>query len=153
MRRATRRIQLSISLFPFISVLLCAMGVLIVVISTQNMLALGSADFVIRIGGSEQEKEAIFVDCTEKGIVILPECVEVPLGLLRQDADTPFATLLDTLELSEGKKYLVLLVRPEGIESYSQAKKLATEVWNNIEIGKDALLPGSGDVILQSKGM
>ena len=54
------------------------------------------------------------------------------------------------LNIYAGKKYLVLLVRPEGIESYDRAFHLATGVWINIPVGKDALLPGSGKVLLRS---
>ena len=151
MRRRSRANQLSVSLFPFLSVLLCAMGVLIVVISTQNVLGIGTADFVVDLVGSETEREAVYVDCVADGIVILPAQTAVPLHMLRRDANSPFAALLDRLELSGGKEYLVLLVRPEGVESYRRAVSLATQVWHDIHIGKDALLPGTGKVILISE--
>lgn len=146
-----KRARASFSLFPFLSVLGCTIGVLIVIISAQNIVALGSADMVVDLGGAEREREPVYVECTRNGLLIHPRRIEVPMVQLRRDADSAFAAVLDDIELSEDRKYLLLLVRPDGIESHDRAMHLATQVWHNIRVGKDALLPGSGKVILSGR--
>jgi len=147
-----RRARATFSLFPFLSVLGCAIGVLIVIISAQNIVALGSADMVLDVGGTEREREPVYVECTREGLLIHPQRIIVPIAELRRDVDSAFAALLDSIQLSEDRQYLLLLVRPDGIASYDRAMEMATHVWRNIRVGKDALLPGRGRVIFSGGG-
>ncbi|MFN4261146.1 MAG: hypothetical protein ACK4RK_17800 [Gemmataceae bacterium] len=147
-RRAKK--TLSISLFPFLSVLVCAMGVMIIIITGQNLLALGqTADQLMEIAGSEQEKQPVYVECDSDGILIHPERTAVPLTALKGDGPTAFHRLLDTLKASAGKRYLVLLIRPDGIDAFERCFAMAED--HDIQVGKDVLYSG-GRLILTQDG-
>lgn len=153
------------SLFPFLSVLLCAMGVLIVVISAQNLIVVGGEiDQVLEVGGGEyDDRQAIYVECREDLVVIFPERWEVPLDSIKEsNARTKFDDLLDRLEKNNREEFLVLLIRPDGVETYFQCLYRVEERnyemsgdllggENQIQVGKDALLPG-GELILTEDG-
>jgi hypothetical protein len=148
-----RRSRVSPSLFPFLSVLLCAMGVLIVVISGQNLLAVGGGiDQALEIGsGTFEGKEAIYIECREEGIIIYPEETAVPLQEIKdEDPGSAWMQLLTTLESRKEEQYLVFLIRPEGTEAFDYCEYQANLV-RGIDAGKDALLSG-GDLILMEDG-
>jgi len=52
----------------------------------------------------------------------------------------PFARLLTELKASDGKRYLVLLIRPNGIDAFENCEAIAGA--RKLAIGKDALLGG-----------
>jgi hypothetical protein len=150
-----------ISLVPILSVQKCAMGVMVVIICAQNMVALGRSmshkdDQVLEIAGSSQEAEAVYVECQATKVLIhSPEPKEVSLAELQGGHSSAFHKLLDELQASKGKKYLVLLVRPEGIATYDPCFKLANIRMANDEnfrVGKEAVLSG-GDIILTRDGI
>ncbi len=149
MPRRRRKSEDTISLFPFLSVLTCAIGVLIVIISGQNLLAFGDSDQLIEIGSqAEQEEQPIYVECDGDGIIIHPEQTRVPIASL-YESSKGMKQLLGQLQAGPGKKYLVLLVRPSGIDSYERCLRIAKQ--KDIKVGKDALLSG-GDVIFTAQG-
>ena len=148
-----RKARSSPSLFPFLSVLLCAMGVLIVVISGQNLIAVGGGlDQVLEIGaGAFEGKEPIYIECREDMILIYPDFTEVPLQEIKdQNPNSEWAQLLSRLETRKEDEYLVFLIRPEGVEAYSECKFQANDL-RGIDVGKDALLTG-GELILTENG-
>ena len=135
------------TLFPFLSVVGCAMGVLVVVISSQSLLAVKVPNMVIRVPGAQHGRQPVYVECDAAGLIVHPQRTRVPMSALRRDADSAFHALMNDLEISEdtaAKKYLVLLVRPEGVKSYQRAIDLAQEVWMRVKVGKDVIPPGGG---------
>lgn len=148
-----RRSRVSPSLFPFLSVLLCAMGVLIVVISGQNLLAVGGGvDQALEIGsGTFEGKEAIYIECRAEGILIYPDKTAVSLEAIRnEEPGSEWMRLLAQLEQHREEQYLVFLIRPEGTEVYDYCEYQSKYV-RSIDAGKDALLSG-GDLILLEHG-
>jgi hypothetical protein len=154
-----RKEAVSISLVPILSIQKCAMGVMVVIICAQNTVSLAVSlgqkdDQILEVAGSVQDKEAVFVECQDKGILIHPEKTAVSLETLKGPAPSPYLKLLDTLQASGGKKYLVLLLRPEGIPTYHRCFDLAMQRKRfdpNFHVGKDALLTG-GNVVLTKGG-
>jgi hypothetical protein len=146
MSRRRRKDAASISLLPILSIQKCTMGIMVVLICAQNLVSLGkTADQYLEIVGAVQDREAVYVECQQKGIIIHPGREEVPLESLKGEDPSPFHQLLDDLKASDGKQYLVLLIRPEGVAVYRECYKMALE--RDIQVGKDALLSG-GDVVL-----
>ena len=84
MPRPRHRTDTENSLFPFLSVLACAIGVLIVIIGGQNLIALGSSDQIIEVTGTLKGKTPVYVECDRDGIVIHPEGLRVPLTELHE---------------------------------------------------------------------
>jgi hypothetical protein len=148
-----RKARSSPSLFPFLSVLLCAMGVIIVVISGQNLIAVGGGlDQVLEIGaGTFEGKEPLYIECREDAIIIYPDGIEVPLDEVKaENPNSEWMQLLSSLESRKEEQYLVFLIRPEGTEAYEYCEYQANYV-RGIDAGKDALLSG-GDLILTENG-
>lgn len=118
-RRCAERMP-TVSLFPFFSVLLCAMGVMLVVVCGQVLASLGgSLEQVIDIPGSV-ELDSVWVECRKEEVVIyeLPGAQRVPSEELER-LHSRFQQLLDRLEARPGQQgHLVLLVRPDGIGTF-----------------------------------
>ena len=149
----SRRPRATPSLFPFLSVLLCAMGVLIVVITGENLIAVGGGlDQVLEIGaGSFEGKAAVYVECRESSILIYPDRLEVPLASIKEgEPETEWRKLLARVERHKADQYIVFLVRPEGVEAYQECEFEAS-YRHGIDVGKDALLSG-GELILTQDG-
>ena|SRR5581483_456694 len=146
-----KRSDATFSLFPFLSVLVCAMGVMIVIITGQNLVAMGGTqDQYMEIAGSVEGKEAVYVECQENGVLIHPDRIEVSLETLKGPGPSSFHQLLDRLEQQPKERYLVLLVRPEGIKSYERCFFMA-RFERKLEMGKDAI-PSGGNIVLTKDG-
>jgi len=142
-----RRQRPAPTLFPFLSVLLCAMGALIVVITGQSLVALaGGVDQVIEVpAGDGAALRPAFVECRPEGAVLQPEGGRIPLEAL-DDPDTPLAARLDALAADPGR-YLVLLVRPRGTAAFRACAEAARA--REVPVGKEAVLAG-GDLVFRT---
>lgn len=149
-----------ISLLPILSIQKCAMGVMVVIVCAQNLVALGKSmaqqdDQILETGGV-QDREAVYVECQARKILIHtpPMAQEVSLEEIRGPATSKYHQLLDDLQASKGKKYLVLLIRPEGVPTYDPCFQLAIarkQKDDDFQIGKEAVL-SAGDLILTKDG-
>jgi hypothetical protein len=148
--RRRRKDAATISLLPILSIQKCTMGIMVILICAQTLISLGqTADQYLEIGGVQQDREAVFVECQKNGVLIHPAKREVSLADLKGNGPSPFHDLLDDLKINKERKYLVLLVRPDGIESYERCYAKVRE--RRLDVGKDALLEG-GDLILTKEG-
>jgi len=151
MTRRRKKEGASISLLPILSIQKCAMGVMVVIICSQTMVSLGkTADQYLEIAGGVQDRQAVYVECHKKGILIHPDKIDVAMDVLRGPGPSPFHQLLDDLAAAKNAKYLVLLVRPEGIDSFEHCYKTA-KFDRQLDVGKDALLEG-GNIVLTKEG-
>jgi hypothetical protein len=150
MPRRRRKRAAGISLLPILSIQKCTMGIMVVIICAQNMVSLGkTADQYLEIVGTVRDREAVFVECRDKGVTLLPDRIEVSLETLKGPGPSPFHQLLEELQAFKGKKHLVLLIRPEGIASFRVCFRAALQ--RDLEVGKDALLSG-GEIVLTREG-
>jgi hypothetical protein len=174
-RRHRNKDSISISLVPILSIQKCAMGVMVVIICAQTAISIArttvpvddrsdrlvdpppapaviapSDDQYLEIKGSAEGREAVYVECREKEILIHPEKTTVSLESLKGFGPSALHQLLDELVAARGKKYVVLLVRPEGIATYRHCLRMANYE-RNLDVGKDALLSG-GNIILTQSG-
>lgn len=141
------RQRVEASLFPFLSVLLCAMGVLIVVVSGQSFLTLSAGvDIVLHAPAHEEALEPVYVECAEHAAVLHPDEVEVPLDGLA-DPLGPLARLLDRIRQESARRYVVLLVRPDGYTAFQRCLEQVQR--RGIQVGKEALLSGGKVVIVE----
>ena len=96
-------------------------------------------------------KEPVFVECHAGGVNIFPRSGE-PVTVVREaleDAGSPLGLLLGSLEADRGRRYLVLLVRPSGIESFNVCRNLAYR--RGLEVGKDAVFE-KGELHVRARG-
>jgi hypothetical protein len=131
------------------------MGVMVVIICAQTTVAISktaaeAGDQYLEVSGTVQDREAIFVECQAKEILIHPARTAVSLETLKGLGPSPFHQLLDDLQNNRDKKYLVLLIRPDGIPVYERCLRMAYGD-RKLEVGKDALLAG-GKIVLTKDG-
>jgi hypothetical protein len=160
-----RKDAATISLLPILSIQKCTMGIMVVLICAQNLVSLGeTSDQVMEIGGSANpEKVPVYVECQKDVVLIHSTGQEIPAADLKPfgpdmkpfdeikepDKPTPFHELLKELSDKDSKKYLVLLIRPEGINTFRRCYILA--LMREVKVGKEALLSG-GKVIFTEDG-
>src|SRR5262249_5104781 len=111
MARRRRRRTASISLLPILSIQKCTMGIMVVIICAQNMVSLGkTTDQFVEMVGAIKDREAVYVECRQKDIIIHPDKTEVGLESLKGTGPSAFHDLLDKLKTEQdkdkNKKYL-----------------------------------------------
>ena len=143
------------SLFPFLSVLAAVMGTLILIIAGMSQLALANPKQRIKTDPFDPgKKNAVYVECRKDGVLIYPEDPTdgepefVSRRDIRNDGGEWFA-LTRRLEYDD-TRYLMLLVRPEGVGTYSDAR--ASVSGTTIDLGYEPLF-GTGSVSFRSRKM
>ncbi|MCW6037574.1 hypothetical protein K4A83_15005 [Spirulina subsalsa FACHB-351] len=127
-RRSTlHRKSYEVELFPFLSVLACTIGtliLLIIVITTQTF----SEDKEVRIiarteDGQNQRKIPRYIDCRGDGIVLHPQETFIPANEINQ-RNRELAQLLSEVKANQEREYLIVAVRPSGIQVFNQVRDL-----------------------------
>jgi hypothetical protein len=143
-----REAEPAFSLFPFLSVLVGVMGVMALIVSGMSLVGLQDADQVIELEHDPQtDKEAVFVECRHDGLLLHPEGSRVPLDDLRS-SDSPWYRRLQTLRAERDQRYLVLLIRPDAIESFRQSLTMARAA--GIDVGYDPVY-ATGEIRFRNK--
>jgi hypothetical protein len=143
MRRSSRSPkfpQIEIELFPFLSVLACTIGsliLLIIVISTQTL----SSDREITIiakteEGKNAQKIPRYIECREDGVVIYPSQEFIPKDKLNRQ-NSKLLQLISEVKNKSQKEYVIVAVRPQGIEIFKQVRELIER--ENIDIGYEPI--------------
>ena len=150
MSRQRPRLTVTFTLFPMLDILSNLVGVLILVITGTAIVAINQPSQTFTFSApSSTEKAPRFVECRRDGVLIHPERTAVPLARLNA-WDSPYVQLLSWLSQGEGRRYyLVLLVRPDGIDTFDAARKKALEVVGS-EMGYEPVYQ-SGDVRVQQE--
>ena len=88
MRRRINFKKIELELFPFLSVLACTIGsliLLIIVVSTQTLDTNPEVTIVAKTeNGTNRGKEPRYIECREDGVVIYPSQEFIPLDQLDQ---------------------------------------------------------------------
>ncbi|GFE67788.1 hypothetical protein [Chroococcus sp. FPU101] len=128
-----------IELFPFLSVLACTIGTLILLIIVLTTQIFGEQQSVTIIAKSETGKNASkkprYIECRQDGIIIYPQEEFIPQQYLKL-SDTLLELLL-TLKQNKDKEYLIVAVRPDGIETFQQVRGLIEK--QGIDIGYEPI--------------
>ncbi len=141
------------SLFSFLSVLKAVMGTLTLIISGMSHLAFANPKQRIDIEAfTPGKKSAVYVECRSDGLLLHPDRVGdgAPTFVAREDLDLPegaWSTLRRSLEL-DGHHYLMLLVRPDGVRTFHDARATLGDA--AIDVGYEPLF-GTGDVQLHER--
>lgn len=143
-RRTFSRQKTDIELFPFLSILACTIGtliLLIIVLTTQSLnqsqsntnpekLNDNSKDKQIKIiardegeNGNNQAKTPRYIECTLDGVIIYPNKIFVPKENI-SDFNSPLQELITLINFNKEKEYLIIAVRPDGIDVFKQVRNL-----------------------------
>lgn len=114
-------------------------------------------------GPNGTNRRAIYLECTSDGLVIWPEGSKITLDQLRDSAESanPLDAALRTIRIhalqvygDEIAPYPLLVVRPDGIETYAAARK-AMQTWDDqfgyelIESEKEIAFPTKDPQLLE----
>lgn len=128
----SRRQPASISLFPFLSVLMCAIGTLVLVICGMTLLSLesGQQTFVVTIEeqgktrrGQAFKQQPIYVVCAGTGLTIFRSSSEQEKLPTDELDDARMRQLVSELRNLQGKRWPVLFVKPSGLDHMTRLYK------------------------------
>ncbi len=161
-RRTFSRKKPDIELFPFLSILACTIGtliLLIIVLTTQTLnksqsesnetqeqtekVEDKSKDQKVKIiakdegeNGRNKTKNPRYIECREDGIIIYPNKVFVPRENI-EDFTSPLQDLITMIELNKQKEYLIIAVRPKGVNVFKRVRNLVEGA--EIDIGYEPI--------------
>ncbi|MBD2667234.1 hypothetical protein B6N60_04841 [Richelia sinica FACHB-800] len=142
-KRITKRSATEIELFPFLSVLACTIGVLIlliIVLMAQTFSNQRQVTIVARTeNGQNQSKQPRYIECRSDGIIIYPGEKFVSINTLNFSYSL-LKTLLEEVKINRDKQYLIVAIRPDGIEVFKQVRTLIES--EGIDIGYEPLDEG-----------
>ena len=141
-RNIYRKQQTEIELFPFLSVLACTIGTLILLIIVLTTQALEPQEAIVVAKTEEDSKGAnknkipIYIECREDGFVLHPSKEFAPRADL-YDEKSPLRKLVAELKTQKEEKYLIVILRPDGLEMFNKIRELVTK--EEIDIGYEPL--------------
>ncbi|MFN7908596.1 MAG: hypothetical protein ACK507_01465 [bacterium] len=139
MPRAMRsRQSIQIDLFPFLSILACTIGSLILLIIVLTSEIIGSQKQVTIVAKSDnglnRSKQPLYIECQADGVILHPKQVFVAASVLESEF-SPLGILLKKIDPSQ--EYLIVVVRPDGIDTFKRVRSLVEG--RGIDIGYEPL--------------
>lgn len=135
-RRSISRSSIQIELFPFLSVLACTIGTLILMIIVITSQMLGEEQKEVKIvarteAGKNQTKNPFYIECRQDGIVIYPQQTFVSAQNIGQP-NSPFRQLLSRISQSRDREYIIAAIRPDGFQVFETARSLIEQEGINL---------------------
>jgi hypothetical protein len=144
MRRRKRRKleESSISLDSFLDILANTMGVLIFITLFAATQVFNQQEVTI-VAESEQgenrAKNPRYIECRADGVVLYPSEEFVPQARLK-DPGSPLQKLITQVKNNRDREYLIVAVRPDGIDLFNQVRELVEG--EKIDIGYEPIDSG-----------
>lgn len=144
MRRRIKHSRIETELFPFLSVLACTIGsliLLIIVVSTETLSDKREVTIIAENeeGGINQKKQPRYIECKEDGVIIHPNETFVPTNKLDQP-DSALIKLIGEVKEKRDQEYVIVAVRPSGIDVFQQVRELIET--EGIDIGYEPIEEG-----------
>lgn len=128
-----------IELFPFLSVLFCTIGTLILIIILLVAQATGSTKKVNIIAKNSnsinQSKTPRYIECQSDGVIIHPSKKFIPINDINQ-TNSAFGMFLSEVK-AQKTEYLIVAVRPDGVEIFQEIRELIES--EGIDIGYEPI--------------
>jgi len=142
-RTRRKRQNIEIELFPFLSILACTIGTLILLIIVVTAQSLSDERQVTIVAKTEEGKNATktprYIECRSNGVVIYPSEEFVSLSNLER-TNSPFQQLLREVRRNRNKEYLIVAIRPDSFDVFEQVRDLIEA--QNIDIGYEPIDEG-----------
>ncbi len=141
-RNIYRKKQTEVELFPFLSVLACTIGTLILLIIVLTTQALEPQEAVVvakaeKDGkGANKNKTPLYIECRQDGFIIHPSKEFAPRADI-YDQKSPLRKTIAKLKANKDKQYLIVILRPDGLEMFNKLRALVDE--EGIDIGYEPL--------------
>ena len=141
-RSIYRKRQTEVELFPFLSVLACTIGTLILLIIVLTTQALEPQEAVVvakvdeNSKGANQNKTPLYIEARKDGFILHPSKEFAPRADL-YDEQSPLRTTVANLKANKDEQYLILILRPDGLEMFDRIRELVEQ--DGIDIGYEPL--------------
>ena len=140
-RNIYRKRQTEVELFPFLSVLACTIGTLILLIIVLTTQALEPQEAVVvakvdESRGANQNKTPLYIEARQDGFILHPNKEFAPRADL-YDERSPLRQTIANLKANKDKQYLILILRPDGLEMFNKIRDLVEQ--DGIDIGYEPL--------------
>ena len=134
-RRTSAKNHIEVELFPFLSILACTIGTLILLIIVLTTQALEQQEVTIIAKteqGENQSKAPRYIECRQNGVVLYPSEEFVPQEKL-DDPNSALQKLIAQVKANKDKEYLIVALRPNGIDIFERIRNLVED--EGIDIG------------------
>lgn len=142
-RSISRKQHIEIELFPFLSILACTIGTLILLIIVLTTQALSKQQVTIVAKADEQginaTKTPRYLECRSDGVVLYPSKELIPVDQL-QKPNSPLQQLIAELKANRDREYLIVALRPNAIDVFNQVRAILEQ--EKIDIGYEPLDAG-----------
>ena len=141
-RNIYRKQQTEVELFPFLSVLACTIGTLILLIIVLTTQALEPQEAVVVAKteedskGANKNKTPLYIECRQDGFVLHPSKEFAPRADL-YDEKSPLRTMIANLKAKKDREYLIVILRPDGLEMFNKIRELVEK--EGVDIGYEPL--------------
>lgn len=150
-RNTHRKKQTEMELFPFLSVLACTIGTLILLIVVMTTQASKPQEAVVVAKVAEnlqqanqkktplyanKQKTPLYIECRQDGFVLHPNKQFAPRADL-YDEKSPLRKTIANLKANKDKQYLIIILRPDGLEMFDKVRNLVRN--EGIDIGYEPL--------------
>lgn len=143
MRRRFRKNKTEVELFPFLSVLACTIGsliLLIIVVSTQTLDSNPEVTIIAKTeSGKNQGKQPRYIECTKDGLVIYPSKTFIPKQNIQKE-NPQLSKFISEVKKNSNKEYVIMAIRPQGIEVFQEIRDLLEN--EKIDIGYEPIEEG-----------
>ena len=142
-------------LFPFFDLMVCTLGVLTLLAGSIVSLSLETTGITITNANieairGETQKEPLYIEWTGHGLIVYPSLIQIPIAIspssdpgfdiarIEQDLQlqirqSAFASALQCLRQNQQSRYLVVLVRPSGFNTFLAFRDIIIQ--SGIDIG------------------
>lgn len=138
-RRTITKNRTEVELFPFLSILACTIGtliLLIIVLTTQALEKQEVALIAKTENGENRSKSPRYIECRKDGVVLYPSEEFVPQEQL-DDPNSALTKLIDRVKANRDREYLIVALRPNGIDVFEQVRALVEG--EGIDIGYEPI--------------
>ncbi|WNC22112.1 hypothetical protein RHG98_12090 [Thermosynechococcus sp. PP22] len=122
-RRQSHHLQLD--LFPFLSILACTIGTLILLVVVISASSLGrertNVQILARENAQNDGRTPRYLECRREGVIIHPRKVLVRAADLAKPT-SPLAILLANLRRQRDREYIIIAVRPDGFDCFEEVR-------------------------------
>ncbi|BAQ59922.1 hypothetical protein GM3708_328 [Geminocystis sp. NIES-3708] len=141
MRRRSKSNKIELELFPFLSVLACTIGsliLLIIVLSTETLKDNPEVTIIAKTeaGGVNKKKQPRYIECQKDGVVIYPSQEFISKNELSKP-NSKLANFIKEIKKNKDKEYVIVAVRPNGIDVFQKVRDLIEK--EEIDIGYEPI--------------
>ncbi|HAC63662.1 MAG TPA: hypothetical protein DCF68_09025 [Cyanothece sp. UBA12306] len=152
-RRTFSRNYIEIELFPFLSILACTIGtliLLIIVLTTQLLSNQREITIIAKTdtAGDNNRKIPKYIECREDGVILHPSQEFVAKSEINSRG-SKLSKLIAKVRENRNKEYLIVVLRPEGIEVFQKVREMVEK--QGIDLGYEPLEKGWKLTIEESK--